>query len=76
MCIALDGTTTSDVESALREILGSEPIHPEVLAGSVKNKIREKWDSLLPDKLLEANFGSLFLDPEGVRQSLRLLFQA
>lgn len=73
--LSLDGTTSDQVESVLRQMADSEPAEPVALAGTVMNKIREKWDGLLPGTLLDANFASLFLDPLGVSRTLEGLFR-
>jgi hypothetical protein len=36
----------------------------------VLNKIREKWDFLLPEELLNASFASANLDTAGVQEAL------
>jgi hypothetical protein len=36
----------------------------------VLNKIREKWDYLLPEELLNASFASANLDTTGVQKAL------
>ncbi|MDP2877435.1 MAG: hypothetical protein Q8O00_14705, partial [Holophaga sp.] len=73
--ISLEGTTVGSTEQVLREIADSEEIEPESLAGSVQNKIREKWDAILPKGLLEASFASSYLDVPGVSKALAEHFE-
>jgi ATP-dependent helicase Lhr and Lhr-like helicase len=70
LCVSLDGTTQDRVWEALQKIAAADPIEPEALAHSVKNKFREKWDHLLPEALLDASFASSYLDLPGVRKVL------
>jgi hypothetical protein len=42
------------------------PPNPEQLAETVENKVKEKWDSLLPEQLLNKTFASRELDIEGL----------
>jgi hypothetical protein len=37
----------------------------------VLNKVREKWDHLLPEDLLNASFASANLDTIGVQEALK-----
>jgi hypothetical protein len=53
------------------EVLREEgTIAPLALASTVLNKIREKWDYLLPEELLNASFASANLDTTGVQKAL------
>lgn len=70
LCLSLEGTTLGEIERALRTIINSDEVKPELLAQSVKNKVREKWDGLVPDGLLEASFASSHLDVTGLREVL------
>jgi hypothetical protein len=36
----------------------------------VENKIREKWDGLLPEDLLNASFASANLDVQGAKNAM------
>ena len=44
------------------------PDSPELLADSVQNKLREKWDYLLTEQLLRKTYASRELDLEGAVQ--------
>jgi ATP-dependent Lhr-like helicase len=68
--LSFEGATMGDIERAMREISGVEMMEPESLARSVQNKIREKWDAMLPEALLEASFASSYLDVPGVGKTL------
>ena len=70
LCLNFNETSIGDIENALREIADSEPVEGRLLARSVQNKIREKWDMLLPESLLEDNFASTYLNPPGVTRAL------
>jgi ATP-dependent Lhr-like helicase len=75
LCVSLDGTTPDQVREALQKIAAADPIEPEALARSVKNKFREKWDHLLPEDLLDASFASSYLDLPGVRKVLEMAME-
>jgi len=53
------------VVEALEDIVREPPPRPEALAAAVANKLREKWDGLLPDGLLCRNYASSALDVPG-----------
>lgn len=65
LSIAVMGAEISNVLGALRKVGNSGEVPPEALASEVKNKLREKWDWLLPDDLLCKSFGSMELDVPG-----------
>jgi ATP-dependent Lhr-like helicase len=72
--LRVEGATKDGINQTLREIVSSEEITPEVVAGAVQNKIREKWDLLLPAGLLDASFASSYVDVPGVGKALAELF--
>jgi len=74
--ISLEDTTPNQVLSALSSLQASQSMAPDVLAQTVKNPFREKWDPLLPEVLLHANFASSYLDIDGVRSALKPLLVA
>lgn len=65
------GADKAGVMEGLRELAGTPDAHGAHFATSVQNKIREKWDGLLADDVLEASFVSNSLDIEGTLAALR-----
>jgi len=51
--------------------IGREQIDPIRIADGVQNKIREKWDGLLPNDLLDACYASANIDVPGLQKALR-----
>jgi ATP-dependent Lhr-like helicase len=70
--VSLEGTSINDVRMALSQIVKTSEVEPQDLARNVKNKIREKWDSLLPDDFLNVSFASSYIDEHGVIRSLEV----
>jgi len=66
----LEGVTLAGIDQVLRDIANSVEVSPETLAGAVQNKVREKWDPLLPEGMLEASFASSYIDVPGVSRVL------
>jgi ATP-dependent Lhr-like helicase len=73
ICISLTDTAPEAVIAALEEFLLDRPIDAIQLAATVQTKIRQKWDSLLPDDLLNASFASENLDVIGALAAARLV---
>ena len=71
--ISIRDTTQSRVRDALAMFCESTTIDPVELASKVENKIREKWDGLLPEDLLSASFASANLDVQGAKKALQRL---
>ena len=65
LCLTVHRAEKTSVVQALREIASAPPPAAEALAARVENKVREKWDSLLPDDLLCRNYASSELDIAG-----------
>jgi ATP-dependent Lhr-like helicase len=66
----------AEVESvrlALHDVGHQPPPRAEEVAAVVQNKLREKWDGLLPDGLLCKNYASSELDVEGAVATARAL---
>ena len=59
------------VESALGEIAEGPAVTAIELAETVQNKVREKWDELLPDDVLDASFAAGNLDVAGAVEEIR-----
>ena len=70
ICVTLTNTTEADVRRVLGEMLRSEPMDAKALAASVHGKARQKWDSFLPDDLLDATFASEYIDIAGTMAAL------
>lgn len=56
------GVSIEDVLHAIKRLLSEPRRSASILASSVENMSREKWDWLLPNDLLCANYASLQLD--------------
>jgi hypothetical protein len=65
MCIHAQVDDRDRLLDAFDDIAASEPPAGEKLAQVVQNKLRGKWDALLPDRLLDRNYASQQLDIEG-----------
>jgi hypothetical protein len=66
LTVLIRGVDLDDVLDALVNIRSMPPPNPEQLAETVENKVKEKWDSLLPEQLLNKTFASRELDIEGL----------
>ena len=71
ICISLTDTTPAEVIASLKELLLDQPMDDIELAATVQTKIRQKWDTLLPDDLLSASFASENLDVSGALAAVR-----
>ena len=69
--ISLFGTSTRDVTAAFNQLSLEPSIDAVELAATVPAKVRQKWDPLLPDDLLEASFASENLDVAGALAAVR-----
>jgi hypothetical protein len=58
------------VREVLEAFRAEGAVDPLALASTVLNKVREKWDYLLPEELLNASFASANLDTTGVQEAL------
>jgi ATP-dependent helicase Lhr and Lhr-like helicase len=67
LSVTVFGVGPGPVADALEELAAQPEPDNEALAASVKNKIREKWDGLLPDRLRCAGFASSALDVDAAR---------
>jgi ATP-dependent Lhr-like helicase len=65
ICISLMNTTVAEVVGGLEELVRDRPMGALELAATVQTKLRQKWDSFLPDDLLGASFASENLDVDG-----------
>ncbi len=70
LSIHLRHSNVEAVKSALAEIASDKVLNPIQLAAAVQNKVREKWDELLPPELLDASYASACLDVAGVQRAL------
>jgi ATP-dependent Lhr-like helicase len=71
ICISLFDTTTTGVKAAFNQLSLEPPIDAVDLAATVPAKVRQKWDPLLPDDLLDASFASENLDVGGALAAVR-----
>jgi len=70
VAVCVKDTSVDRVREVLEVLREEGTIAPLALASTVLNKIREKWDYLLPEELLNANFASANLDTTGVQEAL------
>ena len=74
--LVISNAPVEKVKGSLALLSARESMDPVALASSVKNKVREKWDGLLPADLLDVNFASSCLNVEGTISALRTHFSA
>jgi ATP-dependent Lhr-like helicase len=70
--VLISDSTVEKVRSSLAFLSAQKPVDPVGLASSVQNKVREKWDGLLPNDLLDVNFASSCLNVAGVLDALKV----
>jgi len=68
LLVRIHGTKDDEVMNVLSKMRSTLPDSPELLAHSVQNKLREKWDYLLTEPLLRKTYASRELDLTGARQ--------
>jgi ATP-dependent Lhr-like helicase len=71
LSVSIKDTTVSQLREVLATISNEPPVTTTRLAATVQNKVREKWDHLLPEELLDASFSSSSLDVAGVHHALK-----
>lgn len=64
-------TTPAEVIASLEQIANGRLIDPLEIAAKVETKFRQKWDSLLPDDVLDADFSAATLDLTGTVTAIR-----
>ena len=74
--VVISDSTMEKVRSSLEFLAAQDSMDPVELASSVQNKVREKWDGLLPDDLLNVNFASSCLNVDGALDALKVHFTA
>ena len=63
--------TAAEVIASLEQIANGRLIDPLQIAAKVETKFRQKWDSLLPDDVLDADFSAATLDLTGTVTAIR-----
>jgi len=76
VAVCVKDTSVDNVREILKVFHREGVVDPLALASTVLNKIREKWDYLLPDKLLDSSFASANLDTAGVQEALEKHLEA
>lgn len=71
--VLIIGANTAQVRASLESIANEVGLSPEELASTVKNKVREKWDVLLAEDLLNKTFASTEFDIAGAVDTARTL---
>jgi ATP-dependent Lhr-like helicase len=74
--IVILDSTVEQLRSSLASLAAQKFMDPEELAASVQNRVREKWDDLLPDGLLNVNFASSCLNVDAALGTLKTHFGA
>jgi ATP-dependent Lhr-like helicase len=70
--VSVTDSNVGRVRKVLNELRGEKAGTPDSLAKKVKNKLREKWDLLLPPELLNASFASTYIDVDGAKEALEV----
>ena len=71
VAICVKDASVDNVREVLEAFRAEGAVDPLALASTVLNKVREKWDHLLPEDLLNASFASANLDTIGVQEALK-----
>ena len=66
----------SDTVAALQRMASNPPPDPAVLADSVRNKLSEKYDWLLDEPLMNAEYASRKLDVSGAHEFVKTLVRS
>lgn len=69
--LEIRGADRAEVLGALHELASASDTEASHIGASVQNKIREKWDGLLAEDVLEASFVSNSLDILGALEAVR-----
>ncbi|MBI3043996.1 MAG: DEAD/DEAH box helicase [Betaproteobacteria bacterium] len=72
IAVRVYNATGIEVRRAIASLLEDAPDEVRI-AAYAHNKFREKWDGLLPEELLSANYASGYLDVKGARVTLERL---
>jgi ATP-dependent Lhr-like helicase len=70
VAVCVKDASVDNVREVLEAFRTEGAVDPLALASTVLNKVREKWDYLLPEELLNASFASANLDTTGVQEAL------
>ena len=70
VAVCVKDASVDKVREVLEAFRTEGAVDPLALASTVLNKVREKWDYLLPEDLLNASFASANLDTTGVQEAL------
>ena len=73
--VSVKEATVEQVCQVLRFISSEQDDEPTQLAAGIENKVREKWDYLLPAALLDASFASSNIDLPGLWMALKSVFE-
>jgi ATP-dependent Lhr-like helicase len=69
--VEIKDTTVAGVLDALRTMVSGRAVGTLEIASKVKTKFRQKWDVLLPDDVLDADFAASTLDLEGALAAMQ-----
>jgi len=75
LCINIKTNNPEKLFDSLRSLVVLPPPDPIMLVANVMNKWLEKWDTLLPDELLDRNYSSHTLDVVGGHEAIKTLAQ-
>ena len=73
LVIAVHKTSPSELWSHLGDLVDDGPADAVELAGTVVNKINEKYDSFLSEELKSLNYAASHLDTQGAWTALKLM---
>jgi hypothetical protein len=65
IALIVNGISSGELANHLRALAAQGPADAVELAGTVKNKLTEKYHMFLNDELLSTDYASSHLDPEG-----------
>lgn len=69
--VEVRGLGAGEVLDALCAIASNREINPQDVAAEVETKLRQKWDALLPEDVLDADFAADALDVSGTIASIK-----
>ncbi len=69
--VEVKGATVSEVTDTMDAMVNGRTVDALDIASKVETKFRQKWDSLLPDDVLNADFSASTLDVEGAIAAMR-----
>jgi hypothetical protein len=75
LSIIVRGATCADTEHALHRIAEAPPYDAEDLAAHVENIVEDKWDELIPDRLLRKGYAARALSAADAQATAQRICQ-